>query len=670
MICTRLHHPSCLFVNPVEGTDGKIQFHLPLFPRHSCDLPVREGRVFASKRDSSEALSSFFERFTKNLNNYFHAVKEKPGSAIHRLQTTQMKLMSNPDSSPKEVKPSLTLKEAFLGSEHELQLRIFCEVCGSGSEPKKHQFHVDVQLFSAWLKSCSLNLLPQVGCPILPALDASNFSLEHSQFQWFVSKPVSSLKDAKWPQEPTSEGLVFVPNPEHVNCFLRLRVLPHDNRARPGIPFGDADCSLFSKVSPPDLPFFSETVTCKKAVTHAPMQVLHHSRFFATKERLSGPGEFRVVSYNLLAFMYSCTEQGRTFFFKHCPPSYLEADYRFPLLYREILAYNADVLCLQEVDTTNYQSYLKPLLGEAAGYDSFHLPKLLVEPPTEPNAPLPKDFPRKAEGVAIFFKRDRFKLVNKLTVDSIINEAEVKYEDLAAQIEHIASSGDLDPGHMYRCRSQGLLACALETLRTSQPHRLVVACTHFFFHPDAYKLRCVQSAFTRRRLAEFATENATAESDSSGNIVPLPTIIGADLNTSPDSLPFQHLVSSLGDPPALTQEGLSTNSTLSPFQSAMTFKADAFTNLVPSFKACIDNILFTNPRGDLTVLRDYPLPTEAEIYAAGKEALQRDSTILRPLCTETEGGLTLPNSQFPSDHLALIVDMKFIPTQKSHKNPN
>ncbi|VDN42745.1 unnamed protein product [Dibothriocephalus latus] len=93
--------------------------------------------------------------------------------------------------------------------------------------------------------------------------------------------------------------------------------------------------------------------------------------------------------------MYSCSETGRTFFFKHCPPKYLEPDYRFPLLYRELLAYNADVLCLQEVDTRNYKKLLKPLLGEAAGYESIHLPKLLTEPPTDPKAPPPKEFPRK-----------------------------------------------------------------------------------------------------------------------------------------------------------------------------------------------------------------------------------------------------------------------------------
>uniref|UniRef100_A0A0V0J932 2',5'-phosphodiesterase 12 n=1 Tax=Schistocephalus solidus TaxID=70667 RepID=A0A0V0J932_SCHSO len=278
MICTKLHHPCCLFVNRVEGTDSKLQFHFPLFPRHSCDLPVREGRVFASRRDSSEALSAFFERLINNFNRYFDSVKQKPGSTIRQLQTTQMKLVSNGDASPVEVKPSLTLEEAFLASDRGLQLRVFCEVCGNGSEPEKHQFHVDVQVAPAWLKSCALDLLPQVGCPILPALDASNFSLEHSQFQWFVSKPATKLTDAKWPLEPTSGGLVFTPKPEHVNCFLRLRVLPHDSMARPGIPFGEADCSLFTKVSPPDLPFFGELVTCKQAVNHAPMQVLHHSR--------------------------------------------------------------------------------------------------------------------------------------------------------------------------------------------------------------------------------------------------------------------------------------------------------------------------------------------------------------------------------------------------------
>ena len=41
-----------------------------------------------------------------------------------------------------------------------------------------------------------------------------------------------------------------------------------------------------------------------------------------------------------------------------------------PMIVAELLSYNADILCLQEVDLNIYESLLRPVF-EAHGYESF-----------------------------------------------------------------------------------------------------------------------------------------------------------------------------------------------------------------------------------------------------------------------------------------------------------
>lgn len=111
-----------------------------------------------------------------------------------------------------------------------------------------------------------------------------------------------------------------------------------------------------------------------------------------------GTNEFRLICYNLLAFLYSGTESARTYFFRHCPPAYLEPKYRFPLIYRELLSYKADILCLQEVDTAHFQRRLFFLLQQAGDFEGCFLNKLLINvpstlsslPPPEPIASYPR----------------------------------------------------------------------------------------------------------------------------------------------------------------------------------------------------------------------------------------------------------------------------------------
>lgn len=78
--------------------------------------------------------------------------------------------------------------------------------------------------------------------------------------------------------------------------------------------------------------------------------------------------------------------------------------------------------------------------------------------------------------------------------------------------------------------------------------------------------------------------------------------------------------------------------------------------MVPGFKSNLDAVLFSSGGNDengfLYVAYAFSVPTEAEVLSEGRSV----NPLHPPRLTEEEGGFTLPNSQFPSDHLSLIVD--------------
>ncbi|CAG2066169.1 unnamed protein product, partial [Timema podura] len=81
---------------------------------------------------------------------------------------------------------------------------------------------------------------------------------------------------------------------------------------------------------------------------------------------------FRVVSYNILADLYADSEVARTQLYPYCPSYALTIDYRKQLILRELLGYNADLICLQEVDSKIFDLDLTPVLG-SVGYEGvFH----------------------------------------------------------------------------------------------------------------------------------------------------------------------------------------------------------------------------------------------------------------------------------------------------------
>lgn len=99
------------------------------------------------------------------------------------------------------------------------------------------------------------------------------------------------------------------------------------------------------------------------------------TRHLFTMDQLEG-SKIRVASYNLLADYYADSEDAKTRLFNYCPGYALSIDYRKQLLLKEIMGYNADIFCMQEVDFKIFEGDLLPFLG-VKGMTGVHNKKVI-----------------------------------------------------------------------------------------------------------------------------------------------------------------------------------------------------------------------------------------------------------------------------------------------------
>ena len=71
--------------------------------------------------------------------------------------------------------------------------------------------------------------------------------------------------------------------------------------------------------------------------------------------RVRGLNNLRVVTFNLLAEPFATSAYAKTHLYPYVPDQFLQSEYRLQLALHELVAYDADVICLQEVDCKAYE---------------------------------------------------------------------------------------------------------------------------------------------------------------------------------------------------------------------------------------------------------------------------------------------------------------------------
>ncbi|NXP46085.1 PDE12 phosphodiesterase, partial [Heliornis fulica] len=330
------------------------------------------------------------------------------------------------------------------------------------------------------------------------------------------------------------------------------------------------------------------------------------SRHLYTK-KVCGEGSVRVVSYNILADTYAQTEFSRTVLYPYCAPYALELDYRQNLLKKELAGYSADLICLQEVDKSVFVDSLAPAL------DAFGLEGLF------------RIKEKQHEGLATFYRRDKFSLLSQH--DITFSEALLS-DPLHKELCDKLAKYPLVQEKVLQ-RSSVLQVPVLQST-THSSRKICVANTHLYWHPKGGNIRLVQIAVALSHIKHVACVLYPT----------IPVVFCGDFNSTPSSGTYNFINS--GSIAEDHEDWVSNgeeercNMPLShPFKLLSACGEPAYTNYVGGFHGCLDYIFID--RNALEVEQVIPLPSHEEVTTHQ----------------------ALPSVSHPSDHIALICDLKW-----------
>lgn len=319
-------------------------------------------------------------------------------------------------------------------------------------------------------------------------------------------------------------------------------------------------------------------------------------------------GTIRVLTYNILSEIYANTQS-----YPQCPSWALAWTYRKLNLIREMSRFDADILCLQEVQADHYEDHLYPRFQQK-GYEGCFKGKTREAMGRQ----------GKIDGCATFFRADMFSL----------------REEYVVEFDTIAQSRTKEPRILNRVLKGNVgLILILDTFDGSGP--LVVANTHLYWDPEFTDVKLFQTDVFMQEL-ELLVQLRRLGPD-------VPTILAGDFNSEPGSSVYE-LVSTGScsmtkndvpkDSSLLTSCRLQHNLQLRSAYS-LTGSEPAFTNYTDSFVAVLDYVWYGGeglvPTGVLEI------PSESSLF--GKNSDSADG---------------IPNEQWSSDHILLLAEFQLL----------
>ncbi|KAK4559721.1 hypothetical protein RGQ29_008778 [Quercus rubra] len=357
------------------------------------------------------------------------------------------------------------------------------------------------------------------------------------------------------------------------------------------------------------------------------------------KAQSSNDVVFSVLTYNILADSLSMNALG------YCPDWALAWEYRQENLLDEIINYDADILCLQEVECDHFENFFEPELKKR-GYSVMYKQK------TGSGLFLGESEKSTNHGCATFYHSKLFKEIMKYELEFDKEASSVVYA-LEPKIKFKGS-------HRLTSKDNVALVVVLESLqngsnRDAFQSRICVANIHTHWskgHEDVTLFQVVHLVNGLEKIAQSQQ---------------IPLIICGDFNSRPGSDPHNFIVKGrancvsekANDPLGIFQylklhHSLSLVSAYSSFlhsdgveeqrrkMNSQTSEP-AFTNFTDKFFGTLDYIFYT----------DNSLIVESLLELVDRESI---------------GNIGIPSPTWPSDHIALMASFRLRPP--SHWRPS
>jgi 2',5'-phosphodiesterase len=490
----------------------------------------------------------------------------------------------------------------------------------------------------------SLNALSPVlaNVPIIPLPECEFCLPEDCTWEWLRLRP-SNDKDGYNEGEICCKSRSYTPKEEEIGCRFRITC--------------QAPQSMVRRNDIVSIESHAEMISCP--VVPGPNRQVFAPRRHVAKRRIS-QDTFRIMSYNILFDGYTMTHQAKTSLFPYANEKILQETYRMQLVFEEIQETNPHIICLQEMGQAIYHSFFEPILKVFHQYHGMYAPKAGTT----------------LEGCAVFVDTNYFEVI------------EEKLLNLSILIQH-----SLDPVLQNFLKSFPEILQAIQRIPSiaqilvlkhlgGSNHHVIVANTHLFYREDAHIIRLLQTVIVVRELEKMVV-------DIGGHTG---IVLCGDLNAFPSTIPVKFLLNARVD--ASNEQwknayqfqwaqqndrcnGNSVEHGLGSQSSAMTDDSNnngtgayhlgkrRHSNLPEVISGNFEHHLnlmsacgipeFTNFAGTFLGTLDYIM--------IGTRQLAVEQIFPMFTLEQVSREVALPSSDFPSDHVALICDVKWKPEQ-------
>ncbi|KAF8561926.1 hypothetical protein P879_03373 [Paragonimus westermani] len=364
--------------------------------------------------------------------------------------------------------------------------------------------------------------------------------------------------------------------------------------------------------------------------TNAPPQ-----RQWRKLEELSKDGfPFTLMCYNLLSPSYATPNM-----YPYCPSWALNWDYRRRFILDEIRMYHANIICLQEVETDQFEEIFKPELKKL-NYDAVFLPK------SRRRTMDMKDC-KKVDGCAIFWQVDKFEKLHEFHHEFMFSCSNMCENPTPLMLNRVMTRDNVALGVIFETKGP-------TGAEGTGGRQFCVTTGHIHWDPEHSDVKMIQTILWTSELWAYIDQFLTGSSSTSERNSPtnssrstplstripvpgpsspaasMPVILCGDLNSLPDSGVVEFLMR--GSLPKTHTDFLN---------NGFEYMFEDWRLLENyDFKGMIDYVLYSRQHfrllGSLDQIHESWF-TERKIVGC-------------------------PHSHFPSDHFALLVELELKPT--------